>query len=277
MTIEITGSTVDGSKEQKILDDTENILGFQVVAVNRDMCLDAIVEIIKSRSDSHNTDQNIRTYYLACINPHSIYMASKDPIVKQALLNADILVPDGIGIILASRLRGGRIRGRITGSDIFEGVSERLNECGGFSYFFLGSTHRVLEKIREKMSKKYPRIRVAGVYSPPFSDVVDQSESNRIVDTVNQVSPDVLWVGMTAPKQEKWIFENRYRLRVKFIGAIGAVFDFFSGEVKRPGAFFQRLGLEWLGRFMRQPRRLWRRTVISAPWFLMQLLKYTVK
>jgi len=94
-----------------------------------------------------------------------------------------------------------------------------------------------------------------------------------MIEQINRAAPDVLWVGMTAPKQEKWIFANKERLQVKFIGAIGAVFDFYSGNVKRSHPFFQRLGLEWLPRLLRDPRRLWRRTFISSPIFLYKILK----
>jgi len=94
-----------------------------------------------------------------------------------------------------------------------------------------------------------------------------------MVDEINRVKPDMLWVGMTAPKQEKWIYRNKYELDVEFIGAIGAVFDFYTGTINRSRPWFQKHGLEWLPRLLRQPRRLWRRSLVSSPMFLIRILQ----
>lgn len=122
------------------------------------------------------------------------------------------------------------------------------------------------------MARDYSNVRVAGTYSPPFKPTYSDEEMNEMISAVNAAAPDVLWVGMTAPKQEKWIFENRARLNVKFAGAIGAVFDFYTGRVKRAHPMFQRLGLEWLPRLVQQPTRLWRRMFVSAPIFMLHVI-----
>ena len=98
-----------------------------------------------------------------------------------------------------------------------------------------------------------------------------------MIEAVNTAKPDVLWVGMTAPKQEKWIYQNRDKLDVKFIGAIGAVFDFYAGTVKRPHPIFQKMGLEWLPRLCSEPRRLWRRNFVSNPLFMLRVIKARLK
>lgn len=123
------------------------------------------------------------------------------------------------------------------------------------------------------MAQDFPNIELAGAYSPPFKPEYTRAELDEMIAAVNAVEPDVLWVGMTAPKQEKWIYDNLSMLDVKFVGAIGAVFDFYTGRVKRAHPIFQKLGLEWLPRLLQQPRRLWRRMFISAPIFLWHLLK----
>ncbi len=171
-------------------------------------------------------------------------------------------------MIFASKLLAGNIHERVTGSDIFQSVLGELNKIDGYSVFFLGSTDQTLAAIRARMAVDFPGLRVAGMYSPPFKPAYSQSELDEMVKTINDAKPDVLWVGMTAPKQEKWIFENCARLNVTFAGAIGAVFDFYTGQVKRSHPFFQRMGLEWLPRLIQQPRRLWRRMFISAPIFV---------
>jgi N-acetylglucosaminyldiphosphoundecaprenol N-acetyl-beta-D-mannosaminyltransferase len=133
--------------------------------------------------------------------------------------------------------------------------------------FFLGATDSTLGSIRERVKRDFPRLLVAGTYSPPFKATYTIADTDAMVSVVNGAAPDVLWVGLTAPKQEKWIFANRDRLNVRFTGAVGAVFDFYGGRVKRSHAAFQELGLEWLPRLLKEPRRLWRRMFISAPVF----------
>lgn len=242
----------------------ENILGYPVTTKSSGDCIADIVASL---------EEGGRHGYFVCANPHSLEVAHKDPMFDEAIRNADLVVPDGVGIVIASKILGGSIRERITGMDIFLGLSTALNREKKHSYFFLGSTGQNLEKIRGKMNADFPDIMVAGIYSPPFKPEFSEDDSNQMITAINQAKPDVLWVGMTAPKQEKWIYQNRERLNVKFIGAIGAVFDFYSGSVKRSHPFFQNMGLEWLPRLLRQPRRLWRRNFISNPSFLLRVIK----
>lgn len=211
--------------------------------------------------------------WLACLNPHSYAVAKQDNCFAQALREADWLVADGAGIVLASKLLGGSIRERVTGSDVFRDLHARMNTAGGMSVFFLGATPDTLDLICRKMANEHPNIRVAGTYSPPFKPGYSAQELDEMISAVNAAAPDVLWVGMTAPKQEKWIHQNRHRLNVRFAGAVGAVFDFYVGKVKRSHPIFQRLGLEWLPRLIQQPRRLWRRMFVSAPVFLWDVMK----
>jgi len=214
---------------------------------------------------------------LMCANPHSIEVATRDPLFAAALKIADVLLPDGVGIVYASMILGGQIRERITGSDIFCALSERLNEDSSCSYFFLGSTEATLSAIKQKMAKEYPKIRFVGCYSPPFKDIFSEIDNQAIIDAVNRSRADVLWVGMTAPKQEKWIYQHKDRLDVKFIGAIGAVFDFYAGTVTRSNPWLQDHGLEWLLRLLREPRRLWYRNFVSNPKFLIRVLLHRIK
>ncbi|NOY16341.1 MAG: WecB/TagA/CpsF family glycosyltransferase [Gammaproteobacteria bacterium] len=244
--------------------ETEDILGYPVTSDDKNECIDLILEWIE--------DQD-KPRYFVCANPHSIQVAEKDRCFKDSLRKADLVTPDGIGVVLASKILGGGIKGRVTGSDIFWGLSKKLNECGGKRYFFLGSTEELLGQIREKMAREYPGIVVAGTYSPPFKLEFSDQDIDEMVKAINAAGPDVLWVGMTAPKQEKWIYTNRDKLDVRFIGAIGAVFDFYVGCVRRSPPIFQRLGLEWLPRFLQEPRRLWRRNFISNPTFMCRVLR----
>ena len=243
---------------------TENILGYEITTKNKVECIEKIQEWLNENDGAH---------YLVCANPHSIQVAIEDEYFKNALMNADLITPDGVGVVLASKILHGKINDRVTGSDIFSGLSKLLNRMQKGRYFFLGSTEKVLTKISEKMSNEFPGIEIVGIYSPPFKPKFSDDDNNKMIDLINATKPDVLWVGMTAPKQEKWIYENKDKLNVKFIGAIGAVFDFYAGTVKRSHPVYQRMGLEWLPRLFQEPRRLWRRNFISNPMFMLRVLR----
>ncbi len=241
------------------VDCTEEMLGYRVMTGTVAACAEQAMRWV-AEGDSCR--------WLACLNPHSYAVGLREKAFAEALCDADWLLPDGSGIVLASRWLGGCIRGRVTGWDIFQELLDRLNREGGHRVFFLGSTSETLDMIRARMAVDYPCVALAGFYSPPFKPAFSAEDDDRMVSAVNEASPDVLWVGMTAPKQELWIARNRHRLQVKIAAAVGAVFDFYSGQVKRPHPFFRRHGLEWLPRLVGEPRRLWRRTAVSAPIFL---------
>lgn len=236
----------------------ESILDYKVDNLSVDACCDEIFSGLDISGKK----------WLACFNPHSYAVSLKDERFVLALKSADWLVPDGIGVVIASHLLGGRIVARVTGSDIFFGLSQRMNKKLGMKAFFLGAAEETLLDIRERMAVDYPNIEIVGTYSPPFKPEYSVAELDEMIAAVNAAEPDVLWVGMTAPKQEKWIYDHVSELNVKFAGAIGAVFDFYTGRVQRSHPFFQKVGFEWLPRLLQEPKRLWRRMFVSAPVFL---------
>jgi N-acetylglucosaminyldiphosphoundecaprenol N-acetyl-beta-D-mannosaminyltransferase len=243
---------------------TTRFLEYEIAAGGIEECVDTIARSIGETSELR---------WLACLNPHSYVIAREDPDFRQALCEADLLVPDGAGVVMTSRFVGRPVHERITGSDIFHGVHDRLNRRGGASVFFLGSTEEVLADIRRRMAADYPNLRVAGTFSPPYQAEFGQADLDEMIAAIDAARPDILWVGMTAPKQEKWVLQNKHLLQVKFIGAVGAVFDFYAGRVKRSPVIFQKMGLEWLPRLIQEPRRLWRRNFISSPRFLLYVLQ----
>jgi N-acetylglucosaminyldiphosphoundecaprenol N-acetyl-beta-D-mannosaminyltransferase len=213
--------------------------------------------------------------YMATANPHSLVVASKDVVFRTALRQADLLIPDGTGILIASKVMNTspRVAEKVAGTDFFLRFTELADRAGGLKYFFLGSSEHVLSLIRNRLAGDYPAIEVCGTYSPPYQERFGDEENQRILEAIRAARPDVLWVGMTAPKQEKWIFENRSKLEVPLIGAIGAVFDFYAGTKVRSSLFWKRLGLEWLPRFLREPGRLWERNMKSTPVFLSWIVR----
>ena len=212
------------------------------------------------------------------INAFSYVNARKDAQFAEALKNSDILIPDGISIVKACRFIGAESQPaeRIAGWDLFVYEMERTNRKGG-KVMFLGSSDNVLELIRKRVGVEYPNICV-DTFSPPYKDCFDKEDDEKMINAVNQSNPDLLWIGMTAPKQEKWAYTHIDRLEVNcHIGTIGAVFDFFAGTVKRAPEAWQRAGLEWLYRLVKEPRRMWRRYLLGNVQFLLYMLEEKIK
>jgi N-acetylglucosaminyldiphosphoundecaprenol N-acetyl-beta-D-mannosaminyltransferase len=243
---------------------TEDILGFPVSTQTLETLADRSLRRIAAADQAR---------YFVCANPHSLEIARREPSFSRAIHDADFVVPDGVGIVLASRLLRGDIRQRVTGMDLFRAINARLDAEGGRRVFFLGSTPQNLEIIRLRMAREYPGVDVAGCHSPPFTPSFTDGESRVMIDAINAVRPDVLWVGLTAPKQETWVSAHRGELNARFIGPVGAVFDYFTGAVPRAAPWFLEHGLEWLPRLARQPGRLWRRNLVSNPLFLLRVVR----
>lgn len=207
------------------------------------------------------------------INAFSYDNARKDVLFSEALQKGDVLIPDGISIVRACRFLNAKSqpKERIAGWDLFVYEMEKLNRVGG-KVMFLGSSDAVLNLIRRRVAEKYPKIEV-DTYSPPYKPEFSDEDNEAMISAINHSNPDLLWIGMTAPKQEKWAYTHLDRLDVHcHIGTIGAVFDFFAGTVKRAPERWQRVGLEWLYRLLSEPRRMWRRYFIGNAKFIYYIM-----
>jgi N-acetylglucosaminyldiphosphoundecaprenol N-acetyl-beta-D-mannosaminyltransferase len=219
---------------------------------------------LKSAAERAISDR-AESFIFACANPHSLVIARSDITFREALKRASAVVADGVGCRWGAALAGARLGPRITGSDFFSAVMSGLDACKGRAFFF-GSSEISLRLIREKVARDFPQV-IVGTLSPPFGHW-SHDENERMLEEIRRFQPDVLWVGMTAPKQEKWVAANAPALRIPVIASVGAVFDYYAGVVYRAPPWICYLGLEWLYRLPREPRRLWRRTFVSAPTFL---------
>ncbi|MDP1769357.1 MAG: WecB/TagA/CpsF family glycosyltransferase [Nitrospirota bacterium] len=208
----------------------------------------------------------------ACANPHSLVVAQRDPSFHSALTRANLVVADGVGVSIMARLLGVTIGPRITGSDYFFAVLNILQQRGRGRVFFFGSSQRVLDRIASRFATDFPSLTLCGTLSPPFGSWNDE-ENRRMVQIIRDAKPDVLWVGMTAPKQEKWVEANRGLVNTPVIGSIGAVFDFYAGTYARAPEWICRVGLEWAYRFVLEPKRMWQRNAVSAPTFVWLVLR----
>lgn len=212
------------------------------------------------------------------INAFSYDNARKDVLFSEALQKGDVLIPDGISIVKACRFLNAKSqpKERIAGWDLFVYEMEKLNRVGG-KVMFLGSSDAVLNLIRHRVAEKYPKIEV-DTYSPPYKPEFSDEDNEAMISAINHSNPDLLWIGMTAPKQEKWAYTHLDRLDVHcHIGTIGAVFDFFAGTVKRAPERWQRAGLEWLYRLLSEPRRMWRRYFIGNAKFIYYIMVEKIK
>jgi N-acetylglucosaminyldiphosphoundecaprenol N-acetyl-beta-D-mannosaminyltransferase len=205
------------------------------------------------------------------INQYSYCIAEEDDQFKIALEESDVLLPDGVGITIFYRLLHGKKIKKIAGADIHRHLLMQLNERKG-SCFYLGSSNHTLGLIEKKLKEEYPNIRV-GTFSPPYKPAFSIEENAQMVKAVNEFKPDAVFVGMTAPKQEKWVQVHKDLLQTTLICSIGAVFDFYAGTIKRPGKFWINLGLEWFMRLLKEPKRMSKRYLYYGPVFIFLMLK----
>ena len=208
------------------------------------------------------------------INAHSYNTARKDRQFAEALKNGDVLIPDGVSIVKACRWIKAKSqpKERIAGWDLFAFEMNKLEKKGG-TVMFMGSSQKVLDLIVKRAAEVYPHLKVV-TYSPPYKPEFSEEDNKAIVEAINAADPDLLWIGMTAPKQEKWTYSHWNELNIHcHVGTIGAVFDFFAGTVERAPIWWQRHGLEWLYRLLKEPKRMWRRYIIGNTLFLWNMLK----
>ena len=211
------------------------------------------------------------------INPHSYVTAKDDKLFFEALHDSDLLIPDGSGIVIAAKQINKQIIKKIAGADLHKFLLEEMNKKSG-KVFYMGASQKTLDKIHEKIKVEYPNVIVES-YSPPFKPEFSDEENQEIIGRINNFNPDVLFIGMTAPKQEKWLHSHKEKLNFTISSSIGAVFDFYAGTVERPSDFWINIHLEWLPRLLKEPKRLWRRNFVSTPLFLidMFLFKFKIK
>lgn len=223
------------------LAETTNVLGYDVFSSSLDVL-----------------DPDIDKILINTISPNSYGLALKDKEFEVALKKTDFLMLDGVGIALGSLLINGKDIKKICGQDCFDYLIDLANKSK-WKVFFLGSTDQTLKKIQERIKIEFPSVKV-GSYSPPFKKEFSQEDNNRMVEAINSFEPDVLFVGMTAPKQEKWAYEHRDIVNARIISTIGNVFDWYAGNSKRPAKIWIDLRLEWLARIFLRPEIFRRNT-----------------
>lgn len=207
---------------------------------------------------------------ITTINAHSYNVAQRDELFSEALINSDVLLPDGISVVWAKKFLNGKKIQKIAGADLLLYKLNKLQTSQG-SCFFLGSSESTLGKIKERVAKEYPHVKVY-TYSPPYKPEFTEEENTAMINAINAVQPEVLFIGMTAPKQEKWAYRHLSQLQAGHVCCIGAVFDFYAGTVQRAPAWLIKAGLEWLYRLLKEPGRMWYRYLVGNFMFVLRVL-----
>lgn len=229
---------------------TVNILGVDIAAINMDWLMDFTHKYIKDLSGEYICVSNVHTTVIAFENEE-----------YRAIQNGGVMaIPDG-GPLSSEGKRRGAVEMARTAGPSYMGEVLKSSAEKGYRHFFYGSTQETLDKLREKLEKDYPTLQIAGMYSPAFRPL-SQEEDSEIVSMINSTSPDFLWVGLGAPKQEIWMAEHRSRVKGLIVG-VGAAFDYFAGNIQRAPMWMQKSNLEWLYRLFQDPRRLFARYLVT--------------
>ena len=233
------------------------VLGVRVDAVQIPGVIERIQQWIGSDRKCH---------FVAVTGMHGVMEARHDPLFKAILNSADLVVPDGMPLVWLGRLRGYHLRRRVYGPDLMFCCFEMASRMG-YRHYFYGGSAGVPEKLATTARGAFPNLNVVGLNSPPFRPLT-ASEDEEIIARINACSPEILWVGLSTPKQERWMYEHRSRLCVPVVIGVGAAFDFHAGVKRQAPAWMREHGLEWLFRLLQEPHRLWRRYLVYGSQFL---------
>jgi len=237
-----------------------NVLGVGVSAINTDLALATIDEWI------HTGERQ----YVCVTGVHGVMESQRDPNVKHIHNQAGLVTPDGMPLVWLSRLKGLSHVERVYGPDFMLAFCEH-SVAKGYRHFLYGGGDKVAGKLQRALETRFPGIKIVGTHTPPFRNLTPE-EDVEVVEIINQAEPDVVWVGLSTPKQERWMAEHRRNLTAPALIGVGAAFDFNAGLKHQSPRWIQRIGLEWLYRLITEPRRLWKRYLINNPLFILLLI-----
>jgi N-acetylglucosaminyldiphosphoundecaprenol N-acetyl-beta-D-mannosaminyltransferase len=236
-----------------------NVLGVGISVLDLRTALDAIAGAVRDR----------RKGYIAVTGVHGVMEAQDDAAFKNILNQAFLCTPDGMPMVWMGRLHGHREMRRVYGPDLMLEVCA-WSETSGCKHFFYGGAAGVAELLGQKLKAKFPKLQIVGCYTPPFRPL-NAAEENELQHQVRAAQPDILWVGLSTPKQEKFMSEFLPKLDVTLMIGVGAAFDFHAGRARQAPRWMQRSGLEWLFRLACEPRRLGKRYLKNNPLFALKI------
>jgi N-acetylglucosaminyldiphosphoundecaprenol N-acetyl-beta-D-mannosaminyltransferase len=233
------------------------VLGVRVDAVQIEDVIARMEGWILTRQKPHT---------IAVTGMHGVAEANRDPEIRRVLKASSLVVPDGMPLVWLGRWHGYDLQRRVYGPELMLEFCEQT-QAKGYRHFFYGGAPGVAERLADTLAKRFPELIVAGTFCPPFRPLTP-SEAEEVIGTIRAAAPDVLWVGMSTPKQEKWMQQFREPLGVPVMVGSGAAFDLNTGRVSQAPRWMREHGLEWLFRLLAEPRRLWRRYLLRGPEFV---------
>jgi N-acetylglucosaminyldiphosphoundecaprenol N-acetyl-beta-D-mannosaminyltransferase len=237
-----------------------NVLGVGVSALNLVSATAVITQALRDKTKG----------YVCVTGVHGVSEAQADPAFRSILNRAFLNTPDGMPMVWMGRLQGFREMSRVYGPDLMLRVCE-VSETEGFTHFFYGGGPGIAEDLKGRLEQRFPKLKVVGTYTPPFRPLTP-AEEDELISRVSALQPDVFWVGLSTPKQEKFMAKYAPRLEATLFFGVGAAFDFHAGRLRQAPRWMQRSGLEWLFRLGCEPRRLWKRYFKNNPLFLGRVL-----
>lgn len=241
--------------------DRTDVLGVGVSAITIPA---AVAEIGRWIADGEH-------HYVCVTGVHGVMESQRDPELLAIHNRSGLTTPDGMPMVWASHSAGQRHVERVYGPDLMLALCERA-EARGWTSFFYGGKEGIPELLAEKLQERYPGLKVVGTYSPPFRPLTAE-EDDAVVEMINGAAPDLVWVGLSTPKQERWMADHVDRLNAAALLGVGAAFDIHAGVLPQAPRWMQRSGLEWLYRLGREPRRLWKRYAVNNPRFVWAILR----
>jgi len=223
-----------------------------------------VIAIVEEWIANHGQAQ-----YIAVAGMHGMTEAQADPEFKVILNHAGLVVPDGMPLVWLARYHGIKLKRRVYGPELMLSFCEATAKKG-YRHFFYGGVDGVAPLLADKLQNRFPGLVVAGTYTPPFRPL-SKEEELEVATLIAQTRPDILWVGLSTPKQEKWMYHHRH-LPVAVMVGVGAAYDFNTGRIKQAPKWMQEHGLEWCFRLLVEPRRLWRRYLLQGPKFIFYVL-----
>jgi N-acetylglucosaminyldiphosphoundecaprenol N-acetyl-beta-D-mannosaminyltransferase len=233
-----------------------NVLGVGVSAINLDSAVAAVGQALERKNKG----------YICVTGVHGVSEAQTDEAFRNVLNGAFLNTPDGMPMVWMGKLQGFKLMGRVYGPDLMLRVCE-LTQERGFSHFLYGGGPGVAEELKSRLEQRFPQLNIVGTFTPPFRPL-NATEEGDLEERIRQLKPDVIWVGLSTPKQEKFMATYWQRLDATLFFGVGAAFDFHAGRVRQAPRWMQRSGLEWLFRLGCEPRRLWKRYLKNNPLFL---------
>ena len=260
------GSALDTSLPRPSDIPKRQVLGLPIALTDYDEALDVMDGMIARREPG----------YVCAVAVHAVMVGQDDEEMRSALLGSSLTVPDGMPVVWAANLLGDNLDDRVYGPELMLRYSDRCAERGHRVFLYGGRDQGSLQQLALNLRLKFPGIKIVGGYSPPFRPLTDDEET-QVAAQINAARPDVVWVGIGVPKQEKWMARMRPMLEAPVLAAVGAAFDFHAGRVSQAPAWMQDRGLEWTYRIAQEPRRLLPRYLIHNPRFVMRIARQLVR